>query len=207
MAFSEYINFTTPCTAMLEPAIKNFKLIVFDQDKKTVLESSKFTTISWVSIEVKYRKSMMSNKNQWWHRNLRSFKAKSSQCLVSPDNNLGTLCNVQKQTDSWTPNRIWWNQVPIRRAIYRRFAPRAVATCNPPQLAPSTVGRRLQPAAACAVCSRPPAAAVRRTLGSCGDAADYFCRHLRCHRPYLYNSLYKSTILKNLFSLVETKVI
>ena len=114
----------------------------------------------------------MSNKNQWWHRNLRSFKAKSSQCLVSPDNNLGTLCNVQrqKQTDRRTPNRIWWNQVPIRRAIYRRFAPRVVCRLSPP----APAARRLPPLYAA-------------LWGSCGDDADYFCRHLRCHRLYLYN--------------------
>ena len=104
------------------------------------VKTSRFT-ICQGKIEAKYRKSMMSNKNQWWHRNLRSFKAKSSQCLVSPDNNLGTLCNVQrqKQTDRRTPNRIWWNQVPIRRAIYRRFAPRVVrpyAACRHPHLQP-----------------------------------------------------------------------
>ena len=123
----------------------------------------------------------MSNKNQWWHRNLRSFKAKSSQCLVSPDNNLGTLCNVQSWSRQTDGHQIEFNEIKspfdapftvgLRRASYARTPLVATRTCSP------------SPAL------KPTAAIVRHALGSCGDDADYFCRHLRCHRLYFYTPI------------------
>ena len=80
----------------------------------------------------------MSNKYQWWHCNLRSFKvcavtmsSKSRQFRAPTVNSSWT-----EQTYRRTPNRIWWNQVPIRRAIYRHSKRRAVATRRLPQRRP-----------------------------------------------------------------------
>ena len=148
-------------------------------------------------IDDKYRKSMMSNKNQWWHRNLRSFKAKSSQCLVSPDNNLGTLCNVQSWSRQTDGHQIEFDEIKspfdapftvgLRRASYARTPLVATRTCSPSQAPPAPP-------------APPPLYAA--LWGSCGDDADYFCRHLRCHRLYFYNPI----LIQMVWCLIYTRL-